>query len=145
MFWRKNQRKRAEAKKPELSGQKEISAPVPKESKGVEPEEKREVGSDTSTFTAAEMQQRIEALSEPGSTVFFFLATSATRGGPLGAGAAVVELNPNYPGKKQKRYILYRTDLVDMQPVGKGQKLWDTDKAKDIAVWIKDVNSLRRG
>ena len=29
-------------------------------------------------------------------------------------GAAVVELNPNYPGNKQKKYNMYVVDVIDM-------------------------------
>lgn len=58
-------------------------------------------------------------------------------------GAAVIELNPNYPGKKQKKYIVYPADVIDMQPVGKGQKLFDSDKPKNIARWIKDAHHKR--
>jgi len=54
-----------------------------------------------------------------------------------------VELNPNYPGKKQKRYNVYIADVVEMQPVGKGQKLWDSDKPKEIARWIKEAHHKR--
>jgi hypothetical protein len=106
-------------------------------------EEKKKVGWDTPIFTQAEIQQKIEALSEPGSTVFFYMARGTTYGGPLGMGASIVELNPNYPGKKQKKYNMYRTDVVEMQPVGKGQKLFDSDKPKDIARWIKDCHHKR--
>jgi hypothetical protein len=111
--------------------------------KQVELEEKKKVNWDTPIFTQAEIQQKIEALSEPGSTVFFYAARGGSRGGPLGMGASVIELNPNYPGKKQKKYIVYVADVIDMQPVGKGQKLWDSDKPKDIARWVKDGHHKR--
>jgi hypothetical protein len=106
-------------------------------------EEKKKVSWDTPIFTQATIQQKIEALSEPGSTVFFYMARGSTCGGPLGMGASIVELNPNYPGKKQKKYNMYRSDVVDMQPVGKGQKMFDSDKPKDIARWIKDCHHKR--
>ena len=112
-------------------------------SKQVKLEDKKRINLDTTIFTQAEIQQKIEALSEPGSTVFFYMARGSAHGGPLGMGAAVVELNPNYPGKKQKKYIVYPTDVIDMQPVGKGQKLFDSDKPKDIARWIKDAHHKR--
>ena len=112
-------------------------------SKQVKLEEKKRVSWDTTIFTQAEIQQKIEALSEPGSTVFFYMARGSAHGGPLGMGAAVIELNPNYPGKKQKKYILYQADVIDMQPVGKGQKLFDSDKPKNIARWIKDAHHKR--
>jgi len=112
-------------------------------SKQVKLEEKKKVSWDTTIFTQAEIQQKIEALSERGSTVFFYMARGSAYGGPLGMGAAVVELNPNYPGKKQKKYIVYPTDVIDMQPAGKGQKLFDSDKPKDIARWIKEAHHKR--
>jgi hypothetical protein len=112
-------------------------------SKQVKLEEKKSVNWDTPIFTQAEVQQKIEALSEPGSTVFFYMARGSVHGGPLGMGAAVIELNPNYPGKKQKRYLIYVADVIDMQPVGKGQKLFDSDKPKDITRWVKDGHHKR--
>jgi hypothetical protein len=112
-------------------------------SKQVKMEEKKRVGWDTPIFTQAEIQQKIEALSEPGGTVFFYRARGSSHGGPLGMGAAVIELNPNYPGKKQKRYIIYVADVIDMQPAGKGEKVFDSDKPKDIARWVKDGHHKR--
>jgi hypothetical protein len=111
--------------------------------KQVKLEEKKKVNWDTPIFTQAEIQQKIEALKEPGNTVFFYTARGGKHGGPLGMGAAVIELNPNYPGKKQKKYIVYTADVIDMQPVGKGQKLFDSDKPKNIARWIKDAHHKR--
>jgi len=113
------------------------------QSKRVELKEKKKISSDTTIFTEAEIQQRIEALSEPGSSAFFYMARASAHGGPLGMGAAVIELNPSYPQKKGKRYNIYTTDVVDMQPVGKGQKLFDSDKAKEIAKWVKEYHHKR--
>jgi len=112
-------------------------------SKQVKLEEKNKISWDTTIFTQAEIQQKIEGLSEPGSTVFFYMARGSAHGGPLGMGAAVVELNPNYPGKKQKKYIVYTADVIDMQPVGKGDKIFDSDKPKDIARWVKNAHHKR--
>ena len=112
-------------------------------SKQVKLEEKNRVNLDTTIFNEAEILQKIEALKEPGSTVFFYIANGSAHGGPLGMGAAVIELNPNYPGKKQKKYNVYTTDVVDMQPVDKGQKAFDMDKAKDVASWVKSAHRKR--
>jgi len=112
-------------------------------SKRVELKEKKKVSSDTTIFTEAEIQQRIEALSEPGSPVFFYMARGAAHGGPLGMGAAVVELNPSYLEKKGEKYNIYTADVVDMQPVGKGQKLFDSNKPKDIARWVMNAHHKR--
>jgi hypothetical protein len=111
--------------------------------KQVKLEEKKKVNWDTPIFTQAEIQQKIEALKEPGNTVFFYTARGGKHGGPLGMGAAVIELNSNYPGKKQKKYIVYTADVIDMQPVGKGEKIFDSDKPKDIARWVKDAHHKR--
>ena len=111
--------------------------------KQVKLEEKKKVNWDTPIFTQAEIQQKIEALREPGNTVFFYAARGGKHGGPLGMGATMIELNPNYPGKKQKKYIMYTADVIDMQPVDKGEKLFDSDKPKDIARWVKDGHHKR--
>ena len=89
-------------------------------------------------FTENEIWQRIVGLSESGGTVFFYLTGSPASGGPLGRGAAIVELNPNYPGKKQKRYNLYTSNVDGGQPVGKRRKMSDSDSSKEIAHYIKE-------
>jgi hypothetical protein len=111
--------------------------------KQVKLEEKKKVNWDTPIFTQAEIQQKIEALKEPGSTVFFYMARGVKSGGPLGMGASVVELNPNYPGKKQKKYIVYTAHVIDMQPVGKGDKMFESDKPKNIVRWVKEGHHKR--
>jgi hypothetical protein len=111
--------------------------------KQVKLEEKKKVNWDTPIFTQAEIQQKIEALKEPGSAVFFYMARGVKSGGPLGMGASVVELNPNYPGKKQKKYIVYTADVTDMQPVGKGDKMFESDKPKGISRWVKEGHHKR--
>ena len=93
---------------------------------------------DVIIFSKEEIKQKIEALSGPGETVFFYLGASPAHGGPLKQGAAVVELNPNYPGKREKKFNIYVADVADTQPVGKRQKVFDSDKPKDIASWIKE-------
>ena len=93
-------------------------------------------------LTREEILRKIEALTEPGSTVFFYLSQGPLPGGPLGRGAAVIELNPAYPGKKQKKYIIYGAAVEGMQPQGKGGKIFDTDKAPDIAKWVKERHNL---
>jgi len=106
-------------------------------------EEKKKVNFDTPIFTQAEIQQKIEALKEPGNTALFYMARGVKSGGPLGMGASVIELNPNYPGKKQKKYIVYTADVTDMQPAGKGDKAFESDKPKDIARWVKEAHHKR--
>ncbi len=106
-------------------------------SKQVKLEEKNRAKLEAIIFTEAEILQKIEALKEPGSTVFFYMAAGTAHGGPLGMGATVVELNPDFPGKKQKKYNVYWTDVVDMQPVRIGEKAFGMEKAKDLASWVK--------
>ena len=84
-----------------------------------------------------------DELSKPGNLVFFYQARGSAHGGPLGMGAAVVELNPSYLEKKGGKYNIYTADVVDMQPMGKGQKLFDSNNPKDIAHWIKDAHHKR--
>jgi hypothetical protein len=112
-------------------------------SKQVELQETKQVNWVTTIFTEAEIRQKIEALSQPGSTVFFYLARGSNHGGPLGMGASVIELNPSYAEKKGKKYNIYLTDVVDMQPVGKGNRLFDSNKPKDIASWVKNGHDKR--
>ncbi len=92
----------------------------------------------TRIFTKDEIKNAIEALTEPGGTIFFFLAGSPCEGGPLERGAAVVELNPNYPGKKQHKYNLYVSNVENNEPAGKRMLLFDSDKSKTVAEWIKE-------
>jgi hypothetical protein len=58
-------------------------------------------------------------------------------------GAAVIELNPNHPGNKQKKYVIYAADVIDMKPVGKGQLIFSSDKSTHIARWVKDGHEKR--
>ena len=111
--------------------------------KQVHLEEKKRVNWNTPIFTQAEIQQKVEALKEPGSKVFFYTCRGGNHGGPLGMGAAVIELNPNYPGNKQKKYNMYVVDVIDMEPAPKGTKAYDSDKPKDIARWVKNIHDKR--
>jgi hypothetical protein len=111
--------------------------------KQVKLEERKKVNWDTPIFTQAEIQQKIEELNEPGSTVFFYTARGGKHGGPLGMGAAIIELNPNYPGKKEKKYNIYNVDVIDMEPAPKGTKAYDGDKPKEIARWVKSLHDKR--
>jgi hypothetical protein len=113
-----------------------------KKTKQVELEEKRKLP-DVPISTGAEIQQKIEALNKPGETVLFYTARGPAIGGPLGRGAAVIELNPNYPGKKQKKYNVYMANVDGMEPTDKGQKLFDSDKSKDLTKWIKESHHKR--
>jgi hypothetical protein len=107
-------------------------------SKKVELREKKKFEWETPLLTEPEITAKIEALGQPGSSVFFYMARGGTHGGPLGMGAAIIELNPGYAEKKGRKYNIYTADVVDMQPVDKGIKLFDSNKTRDIAKWVKD-------
>lgn len=111
--------------------------------KQVKLEEKKKVNWNTPILSQAEIQQKIDALKELGDAVFFYTSRGANHGGPLGMGAAIIELNPNYPGKKEKKYNMYTVDVIDMEPVTKGTKVYDSDKPKDIARWVKNLHDKR--
>jgi hypothetical protein len=111
--------------------------------KQVKLEERTKVNWDTPIFTEDEIQKKIESLKEPGNTTFFYTARGGNHGGPLGMGAAVIELNPNYPGQKQKKYNVYSVDVVNMQPANKGEKVFDFDKPNKIATWVKNLHEKR--
>ena len=106
-------------------------------------EEKDKVNWNTPIFTQEEIIHKIDALKEPSETVFFYMGRGSSHGGPLGMGAAVIELNPRYPGKKEKRFNAYRTDVINMQPVDRGRKVFDSDNSKEIARWVKDGHHKR--
>ena len=57
----------------------------------------------------------------------------------FGGGLAVVELNPQYPGRG-KKYVLSTDAIVEGKPAGKRSRLWDSDKPKDLAGWILERN-----
>lgn len=104
--------------------------------KQVELEDKR-AKIDVPIYTKKELQEKIEQLSQPSSTVFFYLCGSPASGGPLGRGAAVVQLNPDYPNKG-KKYIMYTANVKDLEPVGTWQKFMEDNNPKSIAGWIKE-------
>jgi len=111
------------------------------ESKSVEGKARRGIAQ-TPIFTEAEMLQKIEALTEPGSTVSFFTTRGPNLGGPLGRGAFIVELNPDYP-KHGKKYNGYPVNAFGLELAEKGHKLWDSNKPKDIAKWLGDTHRKR--
>jgi len=112
-------------------------------SQHVELEEKKRVNYAVPFLTETEILQKIEALTEPGSSVFFYQARGPAVGGPLGRGAAIVELNLNYPAKKGRKYIIYTANVVGMELVSNRLKLYDSNKPKDIAKWIKEAHHKR--
>ena len=111
--------------------------------KQVKLEEKNKLNWNTPILTQEEIQQKIEGLKNKAETVFFYAARGGKSGGPLGMGAFVVELNPNYPGKKEKKYTIYTTDVIDMQPASQGDKLFQSDDSKKVARWVKEAHHKR--
>ncbi len=111
--------------------------------KKVELVEKKKFVQDVTLFSADEIQKKIEALTDQDSSAFFYMARGPATGGPLGRGSTVVELAQQVPGKKSKKYLVYAADVIDMKPAGKGEKLFDSDKSKDIAKWIKEAHHKR--
>ena len=111
--------------------------------KKVELKEKKKFVQDVPLYSVDEIQKKIDDLTEQGSSAFFYMARGPATGGPLGRGSTVVELTPQVPGKKQKKYMIYAADVIDMKPADKGEKLFDSDKSKDIAKWIKEAHHKR--
>jgi len=108
-----------------------------KKAKKVELVEKR-VMPKVNIYTEKEIMQQIEAMTEPGSKIRVYLCASPASGGPLERGAAVVELNPKYPEKGQKKYALSCVSMEGMELTSKGFRMFDSDQAKPIARWIKE-------
>ena len=94
-------------------------------------------------FTLEEIRQQIEELKEPGSSVFYYTNAGTGTGGPLGKGAALIKLNVPVNGKKTKKYAVFGVNVVDMQPSPDGTKIFDTDKAMEIARWVSDMHKPR--
>jgi len=76
------------------------------------------------------MINQIEQLG-PGQSVSYRLPET------YGGGLAVVELNSQYP-TKGRMYILSTEKIVGGKPARQRSRLWDSNKAKDMAGWIID-------
>jgi hypothetical protein len=90
-----------------------------------------------------QIQARLEALGNGTKSAIFFTAAGPNAGGPLGRGCAIVDLNPEFPAKSNKKYIISTDDVLNMQPVGRKVKLWDSQKAKDVASWLMQTQRER--
>jgi len=90
---------------------------------------------DTQIYTEAEVTKKIESLTQPGSSIFFYQSRGGNTGGPLGKGANIIELSPAYPGKG-KKYNIYTVNVIGTEPQPKGEKMFDSNKAKEIAKWV---------
>jgi hypothetical protein len=111
--------------------------------KKVQLEQKRAAWRETAILTQDEIQQRIDSLTEPASTVFFFSSAGPSNGGPLGRGCTIVQLTPEIAGKKVKKYTVLTSNVIDDSPTDAGSKLFDSDKSKDLAKWIKSCHAER--
>ncbi len=107
-----------------------------KQAKKVDLEEKRAMPKIT-IYTEQEIRNQVEALTEANNKIHFYLSSSPASGGPLERGAALVELNPDYPAKG-KKYILTAVSVDGMEPTGKGIKMFDSNDPKYVARWIKE-------
>lgn len=94
-------------------------------------------------FTEDEIFQQIDALKDPGSSVFFFVNAGTGAGGPLGRGCAIVKVNASENGKKVKKYAVYGASVIDMQPTKNESKIFDSDKSKEVAKWIASSHKAR--
>jgi hypothetical protein len=94
-------------------------------------------------FTMDEISRQIDELKEPGSSVFFFTNAGTGVGGPLGKGAALIKVNAPVNGKKTKKYTIFGVNVIDMQPVQDGTRIYDSDKAMEIARWVSDMHKPR--
>jgi hypothetical protein len=89
-----------------------------------------------------EVLAQVEGLKEPGSSVFFSMSAGPAAGGPFGRGASIVKYN-GAGDKKQKKYTIYGANVIDMKPDKEGLKIFDSDKAKDVAKWIAESQKPR--
>lgn len=94
-------------------------------------------------YTEDEIQQQIEGLKTPGSSIFFYVNAGTGAGGPLGRGCAIVKLNASENGKKVKKYGVYGASVIDMQPLKNESKIYDSDKSKEVAKWIATSHKPR--
>ena len=116
---------------------------IDEDSGHIEMTERRKLEYDVPLLTVKEITEKIENLAEPGSSVFFYQARGPGAGGPLGRGAAIVELNPEYKNKKVSKYIVYTSNMVGKNLVGERRKLWRSNNIDKIAEWIKYAHHKR--
>ena len=73
---------------------------------------------------------RIEQLNNSQSLRFSIHET-------FGGGIAIIELNPKYPAKKEKKYWL-KWGKSEERARGAADPHWATDKSKNLAKWVAD-------
>jgi hypothetical protein len=99
---------------------------------------------DSVPYTLPEIWKKLAGLTGTSQAVFYLRGSPAT-GGPFGRGAAVIERNPNWPGKKQKKYIVSLSDMEGTRLSGAKSKFFESDKSKEVASWIKERHGKRMG
>ena len=90
-----------------------------------------------------EILKQIEGLKDPGSSVFFYTNAGAGVGGPLGRGAALIKVNYPEDKKKTKKYGIFGVCVVDGKPTQREVKIFDSDKASEIAKWVSESHKAR--
>ena len=78
--------------------------------------------------------QQVEAIPS-GQTAIY--QTSKMFWDTLGA-FLLVEVNPNYPGKHQKKYNVYSDGIADDKPAGKKRTIVQLDKPQHVADFLRD-------
>lgn len=53
----------------------------------------------------------------------------------------LIEMNPNYPGKNQKKYNVYADMIADDKPAGKKRMIVNLDKPQHVADFLKDKSA----
>ena len=81
------------------------------------------------TFNKKDISVMIESLQDGGRLAFQLHDT-------FGGGVSLVGLNPLYPGKKQKKYIIRLGKDVELAQ--KSTPFWSSDKIKDVSNWVSD-------
>lgn len=106
-------------------------------------EEKNRFSWDTKIYTEKEILQQIDSMQQAGAEVLFYQTRGGQVGGPLGRGMDIIQMNPDYPGKGQKKYNIFVADVVKMQPVNKN-KLFSSNNPKEIAHWVFEGHAKRQ-
>jgi len=56
-------------------------------------------------------------------------------------GFAIVERNSGHPGHG-KKFVVYTDKSIDGKPGGRPGRLWASNKAKDVALWVVDKGGV---
>jgi hypothetical protein len=81
------------------------------------------------TFNKKDISVMIESLNNGRRLAFQLHET-------FGGGVSLVELNPLYPGKKQKKYTIRLGKDVELAQ--SAAPFWSSDKLKDVSAWVSD-------